>query len=69
MNGGQDWDTIIAATPGGGSAMAATGLCGSGMNQSPINIAESLAVYDNTLLPLNVSYGLTTGWTMAVTGA
>ena len=71
MNGGEDWNVANVGLVGGefGSAMIATPLCGSGMNQSPINIAEALTVYNSSLTPLDVSYGMTTGFTMAVTSA
>jgi hypothetical protein len=49
--------------------MVATPLCGTSLSQSPINIPEALTVYNSSLTPLNVSYGMTTGWTMALTGA
>lgn len=40
-NGGQDWSTTIP-------------LCGTGMNQSPINVATPVVTYNAPLGPLRV---------------
>jgi carbonic anhydrase len=49
------------------SGMTGYALCSSSSKQSPINIAEQMAVYDATLLPLSLKYGDTESWTMEVT--
>jgi hypothetical protein len=65
----QNWNANFVAPTNSTaqSGMAGYALCSSSSKQSPINIAEQMAVYDATLLPLSLKYGDTESWTMEVT--
>lgn len=61
VNGGEDW--AQTAYPN-----VTTATCGTGQQQSPINVPLTAVSYPATAAaPLNVTYGTTSSWTMEIT--